>query len=260
MKESKGRFIAFVAWDPFRSNALRIVEDALARGCRGVKFYPSNGFRPIGNLPSDIDADMEDPPTADEVNRRNLELYDHCVRHGAPIFAHCAPGDLEAKRCYDRFADPKLWRVVLEYQLGERRPFETLRLCFAHAGGADAWALPENQEDVFRKSYAGTVHALCSDGRFPNLYADFGMFTPVLDNEKRNNLRSRLERLLIGADGRPTPFASRIVYGSDWSMLYRRQGHERYLFRFREVFSGRLAPLADGFFRNNALRYLGTRR
>ena len=256
---SGGLFIAFVAWDPFRPNALKIVTNALERGCQGVKFYPPNGFRPIGNLPSDIDPDISKPPTADEVNQRNLALYRHCVDKHVPIFAHCMPGDMQAKPGYDRFADPGLWRRVLEYEIGGKRRFANLRLCFAHAGGAEAWALPGNPagEDQFKRSYAGAVYDLCSDPRFPNVYADFGMFTVVLDDYKRAHLRDRLEHLLIGSDGKPTLFASRIAYGSDWSMLYRRQGHEKYLELFGELFTGKLAPCASGFFAANAARFLG---
>jgi hypothetical protein len=189
-----------------------------------------------------------------------MDLYRYCVEKQVPIFAHCALGNMQARKGLDKCANPKWWRKVLEYQTGGQQPFRGLRLCFAHAGGAAEWALPPIQEHDFRASWAGQVHALCNDAGFPNVYADFGMFTVVLDEQKRDWLGRRLERLMTATDatGKPVPFADRACYGSDWSMLYRMSDQKRYLEKFRELFERPgLASYAQRFFGQNARRFLG---
>jgi hypothetical protein len=253
---ANGRYVALVAWDPFHGDALEIVKAAIeGKGFKGLKFYPSNGFRPIAN-----DADIVKTMDPAVVNQRNMDLYRYCVEKQVPIFAHCAHGDMQAQKGFDDCANPKWWRKVLEYQAGGKRPFSGLRLCFAHAGGAAEWALPPIMENQFTASWAGQVHALCNDPGFPNVHADFGMFTVVLDAQKREWLGTRLERLFAASDGagNPMPFANRTCYGSDWSMLYRASDQGRYLDRFLEMFERPgLKAYAERFFGLNAKHFLG---
>ena len=253
---ANGRYAALVAWDPFRGDAVKIIKAAIEdKGFKGVKFYPSNGFRPIEN-----DFDTVKPMDPAVVDRNNMELYRYCVEKQLPIFAHCAHGDMQAHKGFDDCANPKWWRKVLEYQSGGKRPFSDLRLCFAHAGGAAEWAVPPIMDHEFAASWAGQVHALCNDPNFPNVHADFGMFTVVLNAQKRDWLGMRLERLFAASDsgGNPMPFASRACYGSDWSMLYRASDQGRYLDRFLEMFERPgLKAYAEGFFGQNAKRFLG---
>jgi hypothetical protein len=252
---AKGRFVALVAWDPFRKDGLEIVKAAIEdKGFKGVKFYPSSGYRPIDNV-----AEIVEPMDPKLVDQNNLNLYGYCVANEVPIFAHCALGDMQARPGFDTCADPKWWRKVLEFEADGRRPYRELRLCFAHAGGAAEWALPPAMDHVFARSWAGEVHALCNDPRFPNVYADFGMFRGILDDQQRDWFGKRLERLFSATDasGEPTPFASRACYGSDWSMLYRVKDQARYLDRFRELFARPgLAGHARRFFGQNARTFV----
>jgi hypothetical protein len=255
VEAGNGRYVALVAWDPFRSDPVAIVKAAIeGKGFKGVKFYPSNGFRPIDN-----DSETVQPIDPAVVDRNNKDLYSYCVKNQVPIFAHCAHGDMQAHEGFDECANPKWWRKVLEYQVGGKRPFRDLHLCFAHAGGAAEWALPPILDQEFAASWAGQVHALCNDPSFPNVYADFGMFTVVLNAQKRDWLGARLERLFAASDsaGNPMPFADRACYGSDWSMLYRASDQGRYLHRFLEMFERPgLKAYAERFFGQNAKCFL----
>jgi hypothetical protein len=250
----------FTAWDPFRPDCRAIVETSIERGCAGVKVYPSNGFKPWDNGPEDIDPTVADPPTAEQVNANNAWLYAFCVERGVPIFAHCQPGHLEAGDGEGAKADPVHWRRVLDHEVAGQHPFRALKLCFGHGGGGEPWTLPWSQQDEFLASYAGEVYRICSEGdgqggrRYPNTYCDFGMLDGVLDNPARQRLRERLTTLLS-----TTPlFARAIAFGTDWSMLYRKDGSEDYLDAFRDLFSDPgLEPFAPAFFAGNARRYLG---
>ena len=242
-----GRFLTFVAFDPFRADAVDVVRLALdEHGCGGVKFYPPNGYKPIGNRDEDLIG-----ARADDVNRRNLELFRLCVERDVPLFTHCTPGGMESRpKVTGKFSDPKRWRRVLETD-----GLSTLRLCLGHAGGDEGWVAPHSAEGdaVWARSYACEVVALCA--RYPNVYCEFGHMDCVLRTDERAKLARRLERVV---EQYGDAFGLKMMYGSDWHLVARVPDHGELVRVWRAVMrgSGVLAGYETKFLRANAHAYI----
>ncbi|HEY7567231.1 MAG TPA: amidohydrolase family protein [Gemmatimonadaceae bacterium] len=249
-ERSGGRLLTFVAYDPFRSDAVDIIRRELHNGCAGVKFYPPSGYRPIGNTTDDLKGTGQDP---DVINCRNTELFALCTKLNVPILAHCSRGGMErVPKKTGELSDPSAWRTVLH-------SFNELRLCLGHAGGDDGWCAPRTKkgEKVFADSFAMKVISLCSDANYPNVYCEFGHTERLFDETSRANFAGRLgEVARNGADGER--FLTRVMYGSDWHLLARVQQYAGFDDIFRDIFRADkvLAPHAERFFRGNALQFL----
>lgn len=247
-RASGGRLAAFVAWDPFRDNGLEIVQQAIARhGCIGVKFYPPSGYRPFGNDESDLPRRHVRPPSPEVLNRRMLALFEWCVDKDVPIFTHCTPGGFEAYPCAGLNCAPEYWRRLLE---SDAR-FKPLRLCFGHAGG-DGWFAANQAE--WERSFAKGVAELCCNPDYPNLYCEVGILSDVHDPTARGRFAARVRAL----GGGQSPLLRRLLYGSDWHMLFMHAGY-RDFFRDYQSFSrdaGFTDEQRDDFFGGNAARYL----
>jgi predicted TIM-barrel fold metal-dependent hydrolase len=244
---SNGRLAAFVAWDPFRDDGLDIVRDAIDNhGCIGVKVYPPSGYRPYGNDQSDRPRRVK-TPSPEILDERMLRLFEWCAGGQIPVFTHCTPEGFEAYPNAGANCDPRYWAMLLQ----KSEKLRTLRLCFGHAGG-DGWFAGTDQ--AWRGSFAGQVAQLCADPRYPNLYCEVGILSDVRDSAAR---RRFAERVRAFAAANPI-FLRRLLYGSDWHMLYMHADHRDFLrdyVRFCEEAGFTRDQEAD-FFRNNALRYL----
>ena len=244
-----GRLLTFVAFDPFRADGVSVVEEALHAGCAGVKFYPPNGFRPLGNTATDLEGTDQLPEVVDG---RNLALFRMCVRLGVPVFTHCSPGGMESrpKKNSGCLSDPRGWERVLQTD-GLRE----LRLCLGHAGGDDGWcAAPGTDErNKCNEPFVARVIDLCVN--FPNVYCEFGHTEAIFRASERAHFATRLGDAVQRYGDR---FGRKILYGSDWHLLARTPGFARFDDIFREMFDvdSRLRPFASGFFVNNALEYL----
>lgn len=236
----------FVAFDPFRSNSLEIVRNAVEkRGFTGVKFYPPNGYKAIGNLPADI---LNGPPPA-EVDARNLKFFEWCVTSDTPVFTHCTPEGMESRpNCTGRFSDPKIWRALLQMP-----GMEKLRICFGHAGGQAGWAarINGNGQAGWKDTYAETVVELCN--RYDNVFCDFGYFDGILSGEA-GHVAARLEWVIKATPG----FAHKCCYGTDWHLMTVDRRHREYAAEFAALLreNPTLQPISDNFLRANVLRYL----
>lgn len=244
--ESGGALVGFVAYSPLREHPVDVVRLACQTGFLGVKFYPPSGYRPIGNESA--------IPGGDEIDKKNRELFDYCVRAEIPILSHCTAHGFEAGPGFGCYSDPAGWERVLRIP-----EFQRLRLCLGHAGGASGWFAPNDADGDahFAESYAGAVYRLCSDPALPNVYCDMAYLEEVLDPERARTFGRRLERLVLATPA----FARRIIYGSDWHMLFKEAGCERYRQAFAQVFANSpvLAPLNKAFFVDNALAFLNLR-
>ncbi len=239
-----GKLLTFVAWDPFRDDCLEIVTRGVEQhGCGGIKFYPPSGYRPIGNSDSSFEPNPKGSPPGPVLDQRNTALFDFCVNNDLPLFTHCSEIGFQAYKNSGKNSDPDFWSDVLN----DAR-WHDLRLCFGHAGGR-GWFRPDAD---FQGSFAHKVYQLCT-GPFPNVYCGVGILDHVREQAEFDLLQNRLS-VLIAA----TPvFAERIMYGSDWHLLYLRADHEDFLDRYRELFTDPgLTMHARNFFRDNAARYL----
>lgn len=236
----------FVAFDPFRPNSLDIVKNAIEqREFTGVKFYPPNGYKAIGNLPEDI----VNGPTPADVDARNMKFFEWCVQTDTPVFTHCTPEGMESRpNCTGVFSHPKIWKTLLQTP-----GMEKLRLCFGHAGGEKGWTakISGNGQSVWGDTYAATVVELCNT--YENVFCDFGYFDGII-NGKADLFAARLEWVIKATPG----FAKKCCYGTDWHLMTVDRRHREYAAGFATLLTDNatLQKMADGFLRANALSYL----
>jgi predicted TIM-barrel fold metal-dependent hydrolase len=253
--------LPFVAFCPLRAaleseqgrDPLRHVRHAvLERGFVGVKLYPPMGFRPIGNDIDDLPGVPHRPAGgAQALDAALAGLYQWCVTNDVPIMAH-ANNSMSASPGAGAFADPAGWRGVFDQDR-----FRTLRLNLAHFGGFEesaprtALASPGDWED----SLAEMVE------RYPGLYFDLGYWTEAAndDSPQRQHVVERMRQLLA----RSPTLATRMMYGSDWSMIGREPAHPAYLAGLRQTLEADLglpAPQIDAVMGGNAAAFLGLDR
>jgi predicted TIM-barrel fold metal-dependent hydrolase len=240
-------FLLFVAFDPFRAEVqfqqsngshMDIIRHAFERGCAGVKFYPPNGYAPDYNEKQSLE---EGAPLPEIINRANYELFEFCQANRLPIFTHSQPGELKARDGFDRLSHPEWWKRVL-------KNFPNLHLCFGHAG-ADDWYSDTPTDPEWDKTWSGQIVQHCLT--YDNVYCDFGAFSEVYHEPERSLFVKRLSDVT-----RLFPkLKEKILYGSDWSMIYLNPEHAQHLQRFMAI--AEAAHLdGDAFFRGNAVRYL----
>jgi predicted TIM-barrel fold metal-dependent hydrolase len=251
----------FVAFNPARADAMDVIKSALANGFRGVKFYPPLGYR----------AHEDD----NILYRKQIAaLIKFCVAGDVPLFTHCNNSGFQAFPLKNSGyqSNPVHWEnLLLEPGNGK------LRLCLGHGGGGEGWFAPNRNADHTRASdikaadiknpssdqeywnhsYAAMVFKLCI--LFPNVYCDFAYLDEMInedgtiDQQKSGAFRERLVKLLKAEPA----FSEKIIYGSDWHMLYR-EGKNAVYFQAYEAFFNHpdLQPYAENFFYNNGKRFM----
>jgi predicted TIM-barrel fold metal-dependent hydrolase len=256
-KKQDGRVLWFVAFDPRRARnietGIKTVRDALAKGCCGVKFYPSLGYKPDGNKKK-------------WVQEAVTELLDYCDKNKVPILAHCQRGPFKGDDTWDQFSNPEFWGDAL-------RLHNNLILCLAHAGGGIyktedrkteyGWFSKDAKEWNEQNHWAKKVVELCVSSRYPNVYCDLSAMWEVIDAPvdlkppAPERFAGTLKRLLESNAG----FSNKIMYGSDWHMPSVLGRSSKYLAFFLELFKDpKLSSYADHFFFKNARHFLRLRQ
>ena len=239
-RQSQGRLLPFVAFDPTRSDAVAVVSNAVqTHGFRGVKFYPPSGYRPLHNTEDDV------PPGTDPAHVEAMirNLYDYCTGEGIPIFTHCQPEGMDARPGSGGLSHPYGWRDVL-------REYPGLRLCIGHAGGEPAWfkAGLSDEDAEWRRE---TVRLCCE---YEHVYCEVGHLDDLTDVAARQRFGSRL------AEARetkgPYSFPDKVMYGSDYHLITRIHRFQRIPALLEEAFEGAGYDV-ESFFRGAARRYLG---
>ncbi|RYJ44255.1 amidohydrolase family protein [Flavobacterium beibuense] len=249
------KIYGFVAFDPSRANCLNLVKDAIEnKGFRGIKFYPPLGYRPFN-----------DPKYRNHIDA----LFTYCQDNDIPIFAHCNMGGFEAypKKDSGHNSNPMFWYNAL-------KQYPDLRLCLAHAGGGEGWfaeplpndeILPEHindivlgqdeQQDSWNSSYAKIVYKLCLE--FKNVYCDTAYLDELSDPRSYSYMRLRLQKLFRAQPS----FSKKIIYGSDWHMLFQEGINQTYMSDYIKLFDeiGFSQENREDFFWNNASNYLKIR-
>jgi predicted TIM-barrel fold metal-dependent hydrolase len=127
----------------------------------------------------------------------------------------------------------------------------SLRLCFGHAGGGARWFGDTSDAKAFQ--YGQKVIELCT--RYDNVYAEVGYLEEILSPGGPRRFRGVLEAIL--AEPQAEELMDKLMYGTDWHMIFRLRDHPRYLARFADALdSGILRPFRERFFALNALRFL----
>ncbi len=251
-KEFPGVLYGFVAFDPSRPDRMDIIKDAIEnRGYKGVKFYPPMGYRAF-----------EDNLFAKQID----ELFTYCTMKDIPLLTHCNKQGFEAypKLHSGHNSNPMYWAYAL-------KKFPALRVCLAHAGGGEGWFadikydeqvhpaeitdIPDNageEQDDWNTSYAKIVYKLCLT--YDNVYCDAAYLDEVDNPTQYNNFKDRLVKL-YNAEPR---FSKKIIYGSDWHMLFQEGKQNRYLKDYIRLFSEAFFndTHRQDFFELNARRYL----
>jgi len=245
--------VGFVAYSPFRSDSLSVIQKARSMGLLGVKFYPPSGYRPIGNTEADIDP--ASGVSAAEVDERNRVLFEYCVKNDVPIFTHCSSEGMQ--RFPDKysgcFSAPQGWANVLGAP-----EFESLRLCLGHAGGEAEWLADPSSPGTTNHcgvDFVPTVVDLCISR--PNVYCDFGYFDGLFKKpETIPWFVARLEAAVARSGG---AFARKMCFGTDWHLVAREHNAPAYVRDFRSIITGSsvLVPYVNDIMIDNALRFLG---
>ena len=231
---------AFVAFDPFRAssdaNVLATVKDAvLNKGAIGVKMYPPMGFKPCGNANSELDRQMKD-------------ILGFCLAEDVPILVHCSFSQF-VQPADGVCAAPEAWQAFLK-QDGHAN----LRLNLGHCGGP--WDLAANP--VTKTVWTETVIKLLGSCDYPHLYADLADDSWILDPCSNDNMN--LMNQLLGFLKNNPNARSRLLYGSDWSLLARETGANNYYASMKKWFGKLLNFTAAeqlGYLGGNALCFLG---
>jgi predicted TIM-barrel fold metal-dependent hydrolase len=173
-----------------------------------------------------------------------------------PVFTHCTPGGFEAAEGYGKMADPNFWANALADHTG-------LRLCFGHAGGEDYWFSDmaddgkhnaDAQKDPWQ--FGNKVVELCL--KYENVYCDFGYLDGIRDPVKADRLFKRLENIIDKAsDDRKWKFGDKMMYGTDWHMIYKETDYDKYLARWDEIIKKvKGGSWRQPFFAGNAKKFL----
>lgn len=243
-RDNPGRVFGFSAFDPRHENWETRANYALKQGFIGFKFYPSMGYKPIGNV---------DQP---EVEARIAAFFDFCVREDVPVFAHCTPQGFQTPAQQGAFAHPKYWREVLN----DTR-WHQLRLCLGHAGGGHAsngklesygWMAETDAQWTSEDNFARIVAEMCVT--FPNVYCEMGNITALLHNQSDRMMSTMTRAMAMRGD---FPFMEKLAYGTDWHMPDLVDSTRKYLQAFLDIFDREgMAGFREGFFWKNSYRYL----
>jgi predicted TIM-barrel fold metal-dependent hydrolase len=238
----------FVAFDPFRAiddpNAIEDVKNAvLDQGAIGVKVYPPMGFKPLGNrgpLGGMLDAQM-----------RKLLLF--CITEDVPILAHCSFSQF-VRPAEGACAAPEAWRTLLE-----TTPYQTIRLDLGHCGGPWDFDANPQTKTIWTKTVIEMLGV--ADSKYPNLYADVSDDSWIIESTSNDRDKDReLMRLLRGFLQTNPAARTRLLYGSDWSLLAREADADLYYTSMKSRFCSYLnfsSAEIRGYLGGNAVRFLG---
>ncbi len=265
--KAKGQLLHFVAYDPFRgAKAMALVKEGMSNGAVGVKFYPPNGYRAAHNeIPPSPNwwrsstawkfwrakyAKLDDA----RLDRATSDLFSFCETNRIPVFAHCTPVGFQAVRGYGTNCNPCYWEMALQEH-------PNLILCLGHAGGSAWWTATNATGGKYSPMdcdapYGERVVELCL--RYPNVFCEMAHLEEVLSTQGQDRIRGKLAQVLDrpSVDG-SWKFGDKVMYGTDWHMMYSFHKRQEYLAQFRKIFDdGPLKPWRGKFFAGNAAKYL----
>jgi predicted TIM-barrel fold metal-dependent hydrolase len=255
----------------------KLVREAVAKhGFLGVKLYPPMGFRAFNNGKGDItfsqnvktyvavalgkpDNQMTDKDLGERIDAELEKLYRYCADEGVPILAHAFNSN-QAEACTGWRASPQYWGAVIDKFSTAEKP---LHLCLGHFGSFDAHEQFKSCSDFSAKAWEVIIGGILAKAGGQFVFADLSYLSEVLDKSdgaqtRRNKIRDQFKSFVASND----PNVEHICYGSDWNMLGREPGHERYhitLGDFLRKDVGLDAIKLANIYSGNAIRFLGLR-
>lgn len=228
--------------------SLQVVENAIEQhGCVGVKIYPPNGFLPYGNGTKECPLPEHLPDRFDgaELDRRLGRLYELCAGLGVPVLAH-ANMSMGSDDAHDDLAGPCGWGA-LDHAADVHVP--SLQVNVGHLGG----------DGGDKSTWTANFVKLMGDAKRLRLFGDLGFWDRLGTDRAAagrlvDALRATLQRGQRGAD--------RVMYGSDWMMMVRVAGYERFPATVLQVLQGEGIGGDDirKVFGGNALACFGLRK
>ncbi len=252
-KADPNRHLFFIAFDPRRKDAVKIVTKAIMSGIFvGGKIYPPMGYLPSGST--------------EREKQEFDDLYRQFTINDWPLLTHCTPVGFQAYKGSGILSDPANWEPVLKQH-------NQLRLCFGHGGGGsttnilagsqdrsqvlyEGWYAEKFEQNSLDTNYAFKIFHLCLE--YPNVYCDLSHLDEIVaDEEKRERLRCNLI-YAFSQGGESQPFSNKVMYGSDWHMPLMCRQTEKYLDCFIDIFDSCdvLRRHKEKFFSINAKRFL----
>ncbi|MGZ4035911.1 MAG: hypothetical protein ACXVP4_13700, partial [Bacteroidia bacterium] len=121
----------------------------------------------------------------------------------------------------------------------------------------DSSTVKDADQIDWNSSYAKLVYKLCV--KYVNVYCDVAFLDEVFTPETLANYKQRLLLLFKGDNLDQTySFKTKVMYGSDWHMLFRDGCQDTYLSKYIEIFDGEdLKDYKTIFFETNGKKYLG---
>jgi predicted TIM-barrel fold metal-dependent hydrolase len=257
---TQGQMHPFVAFDPRRAlnqegASFEWVKNAIKhQGTIGVKLYPPMGFRATQNEGQKFFG-VDDPQFGRKLDMELERLFTWCVDNEVPIMTHCTNSNYSHPMYKGKSngplgrAHPEWWKLLLK-----NKKFKNLRINLGHVGHLE-------YSKNFDRKWTFTIREMMLDKKMPHVYADVGHHDEAM--EEPDKYFERFEYFLNGGSGTASKkdrkrLLSRIMYGSDWSMIIRKRDHEKYYQLFSEEFRKRYGTQAtDNFLGGNAMRFLG---
>ena len=227
--------------------SLRVVQEAVEKhGFIGVKIYPPNGFLPYGNGSNRCALPRKRPPWWDgtALDSSLRTLYEWCDRNGVPVMAH-ANDSMGVDDEHNHLAGVCGWRAL---DTEPKVEISSLTVNAGHLGGDGADS----------SDWTAQFTTLMKDATRLRLFGDLGYWDQIATPKAAERLRAALRASIAGG----ATAVDRVMYGSDWLMLSRVDGYERYGASVLQVLrSLNLSPEDIGkVLGGNALTCYGLRR
>jgi predicted TIM-barrel fold metal-dependent hydrolase len=229
-RATNGRVHMFAPFNPLRaacdSSYVELCHSAITeKGCVGFKLYPPMGFAPWGNekiYPSKTLVCPERTVSGRDLDDALGELYEFCAHISVPIMAHSSPSNGPNEDSKLR-GSPAAWeRAIEQHPTLFSEDGKKIRLSFAHFGGDhDATSEPGGQ---WTREFAEVIK------KHSFTYADMSYYARLLEGPEYREAVAKAMGPFLSTD----PLSSRIMYGSDWTMLGMKSGYQSYLQSFSE--------------------------
>jgi len=268
---SKGQVRPYVAYDPLRDvvanhktghdlyPTLAIIKNAIKeQGAIGIKLYPPMGFRVYNNKEladnqfCKLDKSIQN--IGAKLDKALSKLYQYCSEYDVPILAHTSRS-VENTICTGRREGPYYERANPAHWFEVLKLYPKLRVNLGHfakhdyPGAHNAWSMTI-RELLLYKDAASTRSSF---------YADLSHLEKIDDANYRRKFIEALT-VYLGKKGSTERkvLMSKLLYGSDWSMLGKELINKEFLHCIAEMIE--VVDDNEGrnqFIGSNAIHFLG---
>ena len=246
------QYIAVRDGMPDNKTPLGLVKHAVMDcGFVGVKLYPPMGFVPYGNerhkvaVPERFAGDNQFYRGLDDALKA---LYAWASDNQVAVMAHATDSNAAVLGSGER-ASPSFWEPAL-------RDYPDMRVNLGHFG--DFEEITRRNGNVAGDAWENRIGTMVREGH-DTLFSDISYFSEILCGKateaSRNELLGHFRAYIHDYDND----LKSLIYGSDWIMVGRELGHERYISALTGFLqdAGADAQQIDRVFWDNPVRFLG---